>query len=182
MILSEDELDVFIVQYVSVGIRISTFILAGAIQFYHKKKGYPNSGLLFMFWFLLSICSTAQLRWEVINYRDDNFTPEINSNGFQFINFTTFFALISLMTILNCFCDKMPRNSSYPKFSNPSPELRASALNRIFFGWIDSTILKGYRRALTERDIFSINPQNTSAEVAPVFEKFFKKTLEIEKR
>lgn len=182
MILSEDESKIFTVRYVSIGIRIVSFILVGCLQFYHKKKGHRNSAFLFVFWLIWSVCSIPELRWEVINYKSDNFSPEINLRGFQFVNFVTFFSMLSVMTILNCFCDKNPRNSSYPKYENPSPELRASAPNRIFFAWFDPTVLRGWRRPLDENDIFSINPENSSAELVPVFDRNFKKSLEKQKK
>lgn len=177
MLLSEEEEGkIYTVQYVSLGVKILAFILAGCLQLYHKKKGHRTSGLLFVFWLLLSVCSIPQLRWEVINFKGDNFDPEINLAGFQFINFVTFFLLISVMTILNCFCDKLPRSSTYPKNENPCPELRVSILNKIFFAWLEPVILKGYRRPLVENDVFSINPENSSAELVPVFDRNFKKS------
>lgn len=176
MLLSEDEFPIFTVQYVSLGVKIFSFILAGCLQYYHKRKGHRSSGLLFTFWLLLSFCSIPQLRWEVINYQDGDFNPEIILPGFQFINFATYFLLISVMTILNCFCDKLPRNSTYPKNAKPCPDLHASILNRIFFAWLEPVILKGYRRPLVENDIYSINPENSSAELVPVFNKNFKKS------
>jgi len=176
MLLSEDEQNIYTVQYVSLGVKIFSFLLAGCLQYFHKKRGHRTSGLLFVFWLLLSVCSIPQLRWEVINFHDDNFDPEINLPGFQFINFVTFFSLISLMVILSCFCDKLPRSSTYPKNENPCPELRVSILNKTFFAWMEPVILKGFRRPLEESDVFSINPENSSAELVPVFDKNFKKS------
>lgn len=176
MLIGEDEAGIYTVHYVSLSVKIISFVLAGCLQYYHKRKGHRTSGLLFVFWLLLSFCSIPQLRWEVLNYKEDNFNPEINLAGFKFINFITFFALISLMTLLNCFCDKHPRHSTYPVNEKPCPELSVSILNKIFFAWLEPVVLKGWRRPLVEDDVFSINPDNSSAELVPVFDRNFKKS------
>lgn len=158
-------------------------IFAGFIQIYHKKKGHRSSGLFLVFWFLLATCSIPQLRWEVNNFNTGNFgNDEMTWEGFQFIFFVTFFSLTSVMVLLNCFSDKPPRHSSYPKYQNPNPELKASIMNRIFFGYFDRTTWVGWRRPLTETDIFDINPENASREQVPVFDKHFQRTLDKERR
>jgi ATP-binding cassette, subfamily C (CFTR/MRP), member 1 len=126
---------------------------------------------------MLTVCSIPQLRWEVNNYNTSHFENEINWAGFQFINYTTFFTFISVMLVLNCFSDKPPKNASYPKSSNPSPEISASFLRRIFFQWFTKTTWTGWRRPLTEKDVFDINVEDSSAELYPQFAKYFKKIV-----
>lgn len=102
--------------------------------------------------------------------------------GYQFINYVAFFSMVSLMLVLNCFVDKPPRHSTYPKPTNPSPELSASMLNRAFFAFFDRTAWKGWRRPLTERDIYEINPENASSELVPEFDRNYKNSLDKKRR
>jgi hypothetical protein len=138
--------------------------------------------LLFVFWVLLTVCSIPQLRWEVNNYNTSHFDDGINWAGYRFIYFVTFFTLSSCMLVLNCFSDKPPSHTTYPKSSNPSPELGCSIVSRIFFGWFDKTTWIGWRSPLTESNIFDINPQNASHEMVPEFDKSFQRSLDNQKR
>lgn len=86
------------------------------------------------------------------------------------------------MLVLNLFADSQPRETTYPKSSNPSSELRSSFFNKIFFFWFDPLTWKGWMRPLTESDIYDINPQDTCYELVPPFEKYFKQSVEKGKR
>lgn len=82
------------------------------------------------------------------------------------------------MLVLNCFADKSPRHSTYTKATNPSPELKSSFLRQIFFQWFDTVAWAGWRKPLTEKDIYDINPDDTSAELVPPFDKYFEESVE----
>lgn len=151
------------------------------LQHFHERKGHRSSGLLFMFYVLLVFCSIPQLRWEIMRFQASSLDP-LNYLGFQFIYYVTFFTLISIMLTLNLFTDKPPRYTTYPKYANPSPELSASMVNRAFFFFFDPTAWAGWRRPLTEKNIYDINPENASSELVPEFDKNFQRSLERQKR
>ena len=124
---------------------------------------------------MLVCFASPQLRYEIKVY-DSN---DLNRwTGFQFINYMIYFSLIGTMLFLNCFADKTPRNSTYPKTANPSPELSASFLSQIFFQWFDKTTWIGWRKPLTEKDIYDINPEDTSRALIPPFDKYFQESVE----
>lgn len=131
-----------------------------------------------MFWFMLAFFAIPELRWHVLNYNDAYFSGEsITWEGVQFLIYCIYYGLISIMVILSCFADKEPKHSTYPKYSNPSPELRVGAVIKMFYFWFDPTAWKGYRRPLVESDIYDINPENSSAELVPKFDKNFQKSI-----
>lgn len=153
------------------------------LQHFHKVKGHISSGLLFNFWLLFVICSAPQFRSEIIDFNSANFElDDWHWKSFQFINFMIFFSLLVLMLVLNLFADSQPRQTTYPKSANPSSELRSSFFNQIFFFWFDPLTWKGWRRPLTEKDIYDINPQDTCYELVPPFEKYFKESVDKGKR
>lgn len=82
------------------------------------------------------------------------------------------------MFIINCFRDKLPLNSTYPKFAHPSPEITVSILDKINFHWFTKTAWLGFMRPLTERDLYDSNPKDTCAELFPPFDKAFKQSIE----
>lgn len=145
------------------------------MQLLHKKKGHQSSGVLFNFWMLLMIFAIPQLMTEIRNYKSDG---QNSWEEFQFINYVIYFSLVAVMFLLNCFADKPPRNSTYTKASNPSPEQSSSFLRQILFQWFDSTTWVGWRRPLTEKDIHDINPDDTSRELVPPFDKYFYQSVE----
>lgn len=147
-----------------------------ALQLMHKKRGHQTSAYLFTFWLIFLFCAIPQLRWEVNNFNidfNDRLWPSYHA-----ISFISFFSLISLMTVLNTFSDKQPRHSTYPKYANPSPELSAGALNKLFFEWFSSTTWLGFKRPLTEDDVYDINPEFASNELTPKFDKHFRESIE----
>ncbi|KAG4077224.1 hypothetical protein HA402_005279 [Bradysia odoriphaga] len=174
---NEDGVYIYASQIVSTSVKAVTFIFVAILQHIHKIKGHSSSGLLFLFWLLLLICAIPQFRSEIRHYDSEN----LNSwTQFQFINFIIFFALIIIQLVLTSFPDKKPRLSTFhvKKVKNPSPEPTASFLNRILFHWFTYTTYIGFRRPLTENDIFDINPENTSRELIPPFDKYFAESIE----
>lgn len=174
VMLGTTAVTIYNVQIVSVSMKIATFFLALFLQYYHKVKGHRTSGLLFNFWIILMISAIPQLLLE-INY-DANSANEWEQ--FQYINFIIYFTLITLMLLLNCFADKPARSTTYRKSDNPSPELSSSFLRQLFFQWFDKICLIGWRRPLTEKDMYDINPMDTSHEIVPVFDKHFYASVE----
>lgn len=138
-------------------------------------KGHRTSGLLFIFWVLLVFFAIPQLRNEIQQYESESIQ---SWHQFQFINYLTYFSFITVMLLLNCFADVAPRKTTFTKTSNPSPELRSSFLRQVFFQWFDSTTWVGWRRPLTEKDIYDINPEDTSRELVPPFDKHFNESVE----
>lgn len=81
------------------------------------------------------------------------------------------------MTILSAFSDKEAAISTYPKSEKPSPELSAGALDLLFFQWFSTTTWTGFKRPLIEDDIFDVNPQFSSNELVPIFDKNFERSI-----
>nr|CAD7452936.1 unnamed protein product [Timema tahoe] len=61
--------------------------------------------------------------------------------------------------------------------TNPSPFLEASFPSRLYFQWFDRFVWKGYRQPVTRSDLWGLNPEDTSKEVVPLFDKHWKRTL-----
>lgn len=133
-----------------------------------------------MFWFFLVVGAIFELLY-TINYLAPS-ESQSSWEQFQYVNYITYFSLISVMWFLNCFADKEPRNTTYHKFDNPSPELSSSFVRQIFFQWFDKTVYLGWKRPLTEKDMYDINPADTSRELVPPFDKYFNESVEKNQR
>lgn len=129
------------------------------------------------------VCSIPQIRSEIMN--SDNLVFENDQMGwpeYRYISYIVYFSFICIQWLLSCFADQEPRNSTYPKSSNPSPELRMGALIKIFYAWFEPMAWRGFRRPLVESDIYDINPENASAELVPTFDENFERSVKKSKR
>ncbi|KAL1498078.1 hypothetical protein ABEB36_008934 [Hypothenemus hampei] len=159
-------------------IKLVTFLLSGLLLYYNKKHGHRTSGLLFLFWLLLSICGAPQFRTELrTSHKED-----VSNTYHQYISYLIYYPLVLLIFLLNCFADQPPRFTKYPKTSKPCPEESATFLSRILFAWFDRMAWKGYRNPLETKDLWDLNPADSSAEIVPIFEKNWERALKKAKR
>ncbi|XP_046577437.1 multidrug resistance-associated protein 1-like [Haliotis rubra] len=96
---------------------------------------------------------------------------EYDVDMFKFCMFYGYFALVIVELTLSCFAEASQRDKT------DSPELSASFLSRITFWWVNSLILRGYRKALTENDVDDLHPRDKSANNVPRFLYFWDKEV-----
>uniref|UniRef100_A0A182QBD7 ABC-type glutathione-S-conjugate transporter n=1 Tax=Anopheles farauti TaxID=69004 RepID=A0A182QBD7_9DIPT len=157
-------------------IKIATFIFAGILVYLNKHYGMRTSGLLFLFWFLLAVCSIPRTRTEI--RANEERVVEDSWATYQFASFLAFFSITCLMFLLNFFIDKPPRQSKYEITDKDCPELSASFPSRIFFAWFDRLAWVGFRKPLEVDDLWKMKPEDSSKEVSPAFLHHWNKTLE----
>ncbi|XP_052898369.1 multidrug resistance-associated protein 1 isoform X1 [Anopheles moucheti] len=173
--ISTDDITAPVFYYTPV-IKLATFIFAGVLVYLNKHYGMRTSGLLFLFWFLLSVCSIPRTRTEIRAHEAR--IVEDTWAEYQFISFLIFFSLTCLMFLLNFFIDKPPRQSKYEITDKDCPELSASFPSRIFFAWFDRLAWVGFRKPLEVEDLWHMKPEDSSKEVSPAFLHHWNKTLE----
>ncbi|XP_010186516.1 PREDICTED: canalicular multispecific organic anion transporter 2 [Mesitornis unicolor] len=81
---------------------------------------------------------------------------------FRFTTFYIYFALIIIELILSCFKEKPPFFSPVNTDLNPCPELTSGFLSRLTFWWFTSMAILGYKRPLEDKDLWSLNEDDTS--------------------
>ncbi|KOB77962.1 ATP-binding cassette sub-family C member 1 [Operophtera brumata] len=171
---SADENDVFNADYFSPILKIATFALSATLLFYNRKFGLRASGVLFFFWFFLIIAGLSQLRTEIVKHAN---LPDDENVRYSFVSYMVYYPLIILMFVLNCFADLPPRDTPYKHEKNPCPERASGFPSRLTFSWFDPLALTGFRRGLTEKDLWSLNPQDASLEVVQRFDKIWERSL-----
>ncbi|XP_037025227.1 multidrug resistance-associated protein 1 isoform X2 [Bradysia coprophila] len=160
-------------------IKIVSFLYAGVLLVCNKKNGLRTSGLLFLFWFSLFICSIPQCRSEVRLRAAREAEGEKNSWAeYNYISFMIFFTLTTLVWLLNWFADSEPLQTKYPRTQNPCPETQSSFISKMFFAWFDKMAWKGYRNPLEHKDLWDMNPEDTSKEVMPLFAKYWNQSVQ----
>uniref|UniRef100_A0A8V5GWE5 ABC-type glutathione-S-conjugate transporter n=1 Tax=Melopsittacus undulatus TaxID=13146 RepID=A0A8V5GWE5_MELUD len=114
-----------------------TVLLATLLIQYERLRGVQSSGVLIIFWFLSVLCAVGPFR-----------------------AIKTIIYCVSL--ILSCFKEKPPFFSPVNTDPNPCPELTSGFLSRLTFWWFTSMAILGYKRPLEDKDLWSLNEDDTS--------------------
>nr|CAD7258793.1 unnamed protein product [Timema shepardi] len=154
-------------------LNISKIALTIALIVYNRERGLRTSGLLFLFWFILTIFGIPQFRFEIRRALREDPRPE---PFFPFVSYMIYYPVTVAIFILNCFADAPPKYSEYPPVENPCPEQGASFLSKLFFSWFDALAWKGFRKPLETSDLWNMNPEDTSSEIVPIFDKYWEKS------
>ncbi|XP_058453712.1 multidrug resistance-associated protein 1-like [Malaya genurostris] len=181
-----NQADVFDVQILVAIFNAVAYIVTIVLYFFFRKYGIQSSGTIFIFWFLKAFFGIIQMRTEALLHAERD--SPIGSTGgvifaeYQFVSYTLQYSLICLILLLEVLPDRAPRYSDYPKMKNPSPELRSSFFVKLLFLYFDSFTWRGFRKPLTDDDMYDLNPEDTSREVVPPFDKYWNESVEKERR
>lgn len=135
-----------------------------------------TSGLMFLFWGFLVLCSIPRCRTEA---RAHQRRQEADSwADYHFASFFIFFAGSCLMFLLNFVIDKAPQQTKYEITDKDCPELSATFPSRLVFGWFDKLAWTGFKKPLVNDDLWNMKPEDASKEVSPLFMKYWNETLE----
>ncbi|XP_075974894.1 multidrug-Resistance like Protein 1 isoform X3 [Anticarsia gemmatalis] len=171
---SKEDLEVFNADYYSPIIKILTFALSATLLYYNRKYGMRASGVLFFFWLLLILAGLPQMRTQIASHY---YSDEDENVKYNFVSYMVYYPLIVIMFLLNCFADLPPKDTPYKYEKNQCPENASGFPSRLTFSWFDPLALTGFRRSLTEDDLWALNPQDSSTEVVPKFDKIWEKSL-----
>ncbi|CAH1990666.1 unnamed protein product [Acanthoscelides obtectus] len=172
---ASSESAVYSVDIYSPLIKIFSFALATVLLYYNRKHGHQTSGLLFMFWFLLALFGSIQFRTEIRAVQSRELEGR---DHYEYISYMVYYPLVLLQLLLNCFADKKPLEMKLTKPERPCPEQYASFLSKLLFTWFDPLAWLGYKKPLEMKDLWEMNPEDSSKEVVPLFEKHWRNTLE----
>ncbi|KAJ8413727.1 hypothetical protein AAFF_G00082340 [Aldrovandia affinis] len=140
-----------------------TMLLATFLIQYERLRGVQSSGILFIFWFVSVLCAIVPFRSKIIQANDKGDITE----KLRFTTFYLYFGLIMAELILTCFNERPPLFSSVVTDPNPCPEATAGFLSTMTFWWFTSMAIKGYRKPLENKDLWSLNKQDSSGVIVP---------------
>lgn len=144
----------------------------------NRRYGLRTSGLQFLFWTLLLICGIPQLRTQIRGRKLRQLQDQDDSHAdYTFWSYLIFYIISLALWILNCYADREPDQTKYPKSQNPYPEQGASFLSRLFYTWFDPLAWRGYRRPLEQKDLWDMNPEDSSKEIMPLFMRYWDRAV-----
>ncbi|XP_068065704.1 ATP-binding cassette sub-family C member 3 isoform X1 [Anomalospiza imberbis] len=144
-----------------------TVLLATLLIQYERLRGIQSSGVLIIFWFLSVLCAMGPFRSKIMTTAAQGHVNE----RFRFTTFYIYFALIIIEFILSCFKEKPPFFSPVNMDANPCPELNSGFLSRLTFWWFTSMAIHGYKRPLEDKDLWSLNEDDTSKTIVQQLSK-----------
>ncbi|RLV99346.1 hypothetical protein DV515_00009898 [Chloebia gouldiae] len=144
-----------------------TVLLATLLIQYERLRGIQSSGVLIIFWFLSVLCAMGPFRSKIMTTAVQGHVNE----RFRFTTFYIYFALIIIELILSCFKEKPPFFSPVNIDANPCPELNSGFLSRLTFWWFTSMAIHGYKRPLEDKDLWSLNEDDTSKTIVQQLSK-----------
>uniref|UniRef100_A0A8C2GV36 ATP-binding cassette, sub-family C (CFTR/MRP), member 3 n=1 Tax=Cyprinus carpio TaxID=7962 RepID=A0A8C2GV36_CYPCA len=136
-----------------------TMLLATFLIQYERLKGVQSSGVLFIFWTISVLFAIVPFRSKIMNASQ----AEVS----VFTTFYIYFGLTLLQLILSCFNEKPPHFSSVVTDPNVCPETTAGFISKMTFWWFTSMAIKGYKSPLENKDLWSLNKQDSSELVVP---------------
>lgn len=149
-------------------------MLAAVLLEANRRYGLRTSGVQFLFWTILLICGIPQLRTQIRGRKlVESHTQNDSYVEYYFWSYLIFYIISLAIWFLNCFADHEPKQMKHPKSENPYPEEGASFLSRLLYTWFDSMAWKGFRRPLEQKDLWDINPKDSSQEIQPLFMKYW---------
>ncbi|XP_076363250.1 multidrug resistance-associated protein 1-like isoform X2 [Tachypleus tridentatus] len=164
--------EVFPVDFYSPLIKTLTLMLALVFILVGKKRGMQTSGVLFVFWFLLTLCCAVTYRSVLMGTlnQDSHYNKSISKN--RFVITTIYFPLVVALLLLSCFSDTRP-SSTKPEKQMECPEEKASFLSRITFWWFTGMAILGYQKPLVMEDMWKLSTKNSTAGILSEFDKYW---------
>ncbi|XP_062436537.1 ATP-binding cassette sub-family C member 2 [Rhea pennata] len=167
------------VQYTNPSLYIATWFLVLLIHDAQRFRLRRDSGILFCFWILSLLCGVFPFQSLI---RKALKAPI--SDVPQFVLFFISYGLQLLLFLVSGFSDIAPEAKEITK---KNPEITASFLSSITFGWYTSMVFKGYRKPLEMEDLWELKDKDKTKIISAILEKNMKTTIkkaqaEMEKR
>ncbi|PVD26852.1 hypothetical protein C0Q70_12000 [Pomacea canaliculata] len=149
------------------GIDIATYVVMGVLSQYERIKGAQPRAVAFFFWLLSSLCAVVPFYTMIVQktYEDDLLS---------FVVLTLSLVLRILGLVLTGFNDTQG-GSEYKRVGPmPCPETTCSFPSYLFYWWMTSLVIKGYKKDLEENELWELPPQDQTTTQVPKFEKMWK--------
>lgn len=158
-------------------IKSLTYILVFGLTLFYRSRGVHTSGLMFLFWLLVSLATIINYR-SILNWTFQEHTPDAGIADWKLSELRLTLRLVAgpivvLQLILSCIADKKAQDPfilTSEDYRNPSPENDASILSLITYWWLNNLMWVGYKRSLTQDDLYAVKPVDKTEVVSQKFD------------
>ncbi|XP_067133640.1 multidrug resistance-associated protein 1-like [Centruroides vittatus] len=155
-------------------IRLVSFLLVLGFIVAGRIRGIQSSGILFIFWTFLTITELGTYIPKISHALHNDKIIEVP----PFVIFMLYYPLVACMFILSWFADARPEYQEKWRFTKKEcPEKQSSFPSKLLYWWFNRLVLIGWKRNLTEADLWSLNEEDLTENVAPVFDKYWHEEL-----
>ncbi|XP_076338372.1 multidrug-Resistance like Protein 1 isoform X1 [Tachypleus tridentatus] len=167
--------DVPSADYYAPFIKLVSFLLVIAFIVAGRLRGIISSGILFLFWLILVIASAFTYRSVIIQALDEDSVED----KFDFTINMIYYPLVVASFLLSCFADAKPYHRQFKPVSGEKecPEQFTSFLSKLLFSWFTKLAIVGWKRSLVYSDLWSLNHEDKTENVLPIFDKFWQEHL-----
>ncbi|KAK9889603.1 hypothetical protein WA026_006976 [Henosepilachna vigintioctopunctata] len=152
-------------------VKFFSFVLVFTFIIFNRKHGIRASGVQFFFWLSLAVCGTFQLRTEIKNLK----LKHMHSYK-SYLFYTIYYLFVLLMLFLSSLNDQKAKGP-VKAAKNLSPEKESCFLSRLFYSWFETLAWKGFRKPLTDEDLYDLKDQYSAKEVVINFDYHCTKKL-----
>ncbi|OQV14982.1 Multidrug resistance-associated protein 1 [Hypsibius exemplaris] len=158
--------------------RLAAFILASACIIIDKLYARTASGVLFMYWLILSIAESIIFASRV-RVASLQTSPDKLLLGLRLAHLP----LAAVQLLLASYADHTLLGDNYRAFdANACPESTASFPNILMVWWLNRLAYLGWKRPLDQGDLWDTQPRNTAAAVVDPLENNWKRELDKQRR
>lgn len=182
--LARTENNLPMVDYVTPIVKSLTYVLVFGLNVFHRNKGVHTSGLLFVFWVLMTLATVINFRSLLRSTFEDHTTSTIADWHISELRFTLRIVsapIVIIQLVLACIADKKAQDPfmiTGEDFSHRSPENDASILSLMTFWWLNPLMWLGYKRSLTQDDLYSVKPSLKTGYVSQKFDQLLIPAIE----
>jgi len=165
-----------LVDYVTPIIKSLTYVLVFGLSVFYRNRGVHTSSLMLLFWLLMSLVTIINFRSllrSVIQDRSTNVLADWDVSELKFTVRIVSTPIVIIQLVLACVADKKAQDPfmvTGEDYRNRSPELDASILSQITFWWLNPLMLLGYKRALTQEDLYAVRHSDKTEIVTQKFD------------
>lgn len=168
---------VALVEYITPIVKSLTYVLVFGLITFHRSRGVHTSGLIFLFWLLMSVTTVINFRSLLRSSLLDPATETLADWQLSELRFTLRIIsvpIVIVQLVLACIADKKaddPFITTGEDYRNRSPENDASILSLITFWWLNSLMWLGYKRPLTQDDLYTVKQIDRTEVVSHKFDQ-----------
>ncbi|XP_006825920.1 multidrug resistance-associated protein 1-like, partial [Saccoglossus kowalevskii] len=158
------------VDYIAPAVLSVTLMLAFVIIQMERLKGVQSSAIMFIFWFLVTLCSTVMFYSKILIAIQEPIDDILG-----YVTFYLYYVILLIELVLSSISDNPPHYSPRVTDLNPCPYSSASFLSKVTFWWVTRIIVLGYKKPLQREDLWSLNKEDETSHVFHKFEKQWSK-------
>jgi hypothetical protein len=159
---------------VSPGVVAGGAVMALALLAIEHNRGIRSSAVLSLYWLLVVLAGVVRTRTVILKYSHDI------RDTFRMAIELSYFA-VSLITFALTVVREPPFYTPLDGSDNPCPEETATLFSIITFWWMTPMMVTGYKRPLTDDDLWDLNTDDKAGVLASTFKNKWALQMQKEK-